>query len=546
MSKGNSPFSYISSAYGKNHFNIDKPLQKILEYFDVKADFSKLGEFAGGELYEIAEHVDKRARPIHVMWSVNGERVDEVWIDPSLRAAIKRLIKDFDINKFPYKEENWHKHYASIYLVSDPGIACILTITNQTAYALYKYGSEELKKYVPYLIGDSDELLFGATWFTEIQGGSDLGSNLVEAEFNGKYWLLKGNTKYFASGVGLADLALVSARPMGSKSGAKGLSLFLVPKKNNKGEKNFLIRRLKRKSGTNSVPTGEVEFNSSEAYLIGEKEYGIYYITEDLMVSRLSNAVGALGIARKSFLESYYYSQSRKAFGKALIEHPLIQKDLLEMELMIEGGMVVTFKAIDQFQKSWKAMPPFYNEQYHYARLLTHISKHITAEIASQVSRMAMEIHGGIGFLEEFPIERLHREALITPIWEGTGNIQALEMLEAMVKKEAHRQLIRDLEGIVNEAKDEIASKTLDFIKDKATTLLTYREYEMQFYSKDLLLTLGHGISVILLSHMGRKLGIKRFTMLSKIYYERFLMGRSILRDYISEIRELINMEEMK
>lgn len=546
MGKNNSPFSYISNAYGKNHFEIDKPLQKTLEYFNVKADFSKLGEFAGRELYEIADHVDKRARPIHIMWGINGDRVDEVWIDPSLRISIEKLIKDFDINKFPYKEKNWYKHYASIYLVSDPGIACIITITNQTAYALYKYGNKELKKYVPSLIGDSDELLFGATWFTEIQGGSDLGSNLVQAEFDGKHWLLKGNTKYFASGVGLADLALVSARPFGSKSGAKGLSLFLVPKENNRGEKNFLIRRLKRKSGTNSVPTGEVEFNSSEAYLIGEKEYGIYYITEDLMVSRLANAVGALGIARKAFLESYYYSQYRKAFGKTLIEHPLIQKDLLEMELMIEGGMVVTFKAIDQFQRSWEALPPSYDEKYHYARLLTHISKYITAEIASQVSKMTMEIHGGIGFLEEFPIERLHREALITPIWEGTGNIQALEMLEAMMKKEAHKQLLKDLEKIVNETKDSIASKTLDFIKDKLATLLTYREYEMQFYSKDLLSTLGHGISVILLSNMGYKLGIERFTILANIYYERFLMGRSIIRDYISEIRKLINIEEVE
>ncbi|QGA69095.1 DNA alkylation response protein [Sulfolobus sp. E11-6] len=543
MGKDN-PFSYLSNAYGKNHFDVDKPLQRILDYFNVKADLSKLGDFAGRELYEIADHVDKRARPIHIMWSVNGKRVDEVWLDPSLRWAINRLIKDFDVNKFPYKEGNWHKHFASIYLISDPGIACILTITNQTAYALYKYGGDELKKYVSYLIGDADELLFGATWFTEVQGGSDLGANMVEAEFNGKYWVLNGNTKYFASGVGLADLALVSARPRGSKSGAKGLALFLVPKENSSGERNFLIRRLKRKSGTNSVPTGEVEFNNSESYLIGEKEYGIYYITEDLMVSRLANAVGALGIARKAFLESYYYSQLRKAFGKTLIEHPLIQKDLLEMEIMIDGGMILTFKAIEEFQRSWKAVPPYYSEEYHYARLLTHISKYITAEIASYVSRMAMEIHGGIGFLEEFPIERLHREALITPIWEGTGNIQALEMLETILKKEAHKQLLKDLERIVYETRDETASKTLEYIKDKFTALISFKEYEMQFYSKDILTNVGHGISVILLSHIGHKLGIERFIDISKIYYEKFIMGKEISRDYIPEIPKLIAIDE--
>jgi len=101
--------------------------------------------------------VDKRAKPVHVMWSINGERVDEVWLDPSLRWAIDKLVKEFNVNKFPYKEGNWYKHYASIYLISDPGIACILTVTNQTAYALYKYGEEKLKKYIPALIGDSDD-----------------------------------------------------------------------------------------------------------------------------------------------------------------------------------------------------------------------------------------------------------------------------------------------------------------------------------------------------------------------------------------------------
>jgi len=91
-------------------------------------------------------------------------------------------------------------------------------------------------------------LLFGATWFTEIQGGSDLGANMVEANLNGENWLLNGTTKYFASNAGLADLALVSARPKGGKNGAKGLSLFAVPKENSKGKRNFMIRRLKRKS----------------------------------------------------------------------------------------------------------------------------------------------------------------------------------------------------------------------------------------------------------------------------------------------------------
>jgi len=101
----NYPFSYLSNAYGRNHFDIDKPLQKILEYFDSKTNLSELGSFAGRELYEIADHVDKRAKPVHVMWSINGERVDEVWLDPSLRWAIDKLVKEFNVINFHIKKE---------------------------------------------------------------------------------------------------------------------------------------------------------------------------------------------------------------------------------------------------------------------------------------------------------------------------------------------------------------------------------------------------------------------------------------------------------
>ncbi len=541
-------YSYLSNAYGKNHFEVDKPFQVILEYFLGKSiDFSGLGRFVGRELYEIADYIDKSAHPKHVMWSINGERVDSVWLDPAQRWVLEKLLREYDVNKYPYREGNWHKHYASVYLISDPGIACIITVTNQTAYALYKYGDESLKKYVPHLIGEADPIMYGATWFTEIQGGSDLGANITEAFYNGKTWIINGDAKYFASNAGLADMALVTARPKGASLGAKGLALFLVPKINSSGKRNFIIRRLKEKSGTISVPTGEVEFHNSEAYLLGEAKKGIYYTMEDLMVSRLANSVGALGIARKSFLEAYYYSQVRSAFGKRLIEHPLLQRDLLDMEVLIEGATALTFKAIDQFQKSWIETPP-YTEKYHYARLLTHISKNITAETAAYVSKMAMEIYGGIGFLEEYPIERLHREALITPIWEGTSNIQALDMLETIAKKGAHLQLLDDMKVLakeITEGKEIVESAELE-IEDALSKLATYTDIEAQFYAKDILMTLGHSIAVILLAHIGSKLNLDRFITIAKLYADKYLKGKSYTRDIIEKARDLFVIEELK
>ncbi|MEM3204179.1 MAG: acyl-CoA dehydrogenase family protein [Saccharolobus sp.] len=540
-------YSYLSNAYGKNHFDVDKPFQVILEYYIGKSvDFSELGKFVGKELYEIADYIDKNANPKHIMWGINGERVDSVWLDPAQRWILEKLFKEYGVNKSPYREGNWYKHYASLYLIADPGIACIITVTNQTAYALHKYGSEDLKKYVPHLIGDSDPIMYGATWFTEVQGGSDLGANVTEAFYNGGKWIINGE-KYFASNVGLADIALVTARPKGAQFGPKGLALFLVPKVNSSGKRNFTVRRLKEKSGTVSVPTGEVEFHNSEAYLLGEQNRGIYYTMEDLVVSRLANSVGALGIARKSFLEAYYYTQIRSAFGKLLIEHPLVQRDLLDMEILIEGAIALTLKAIDQFQKSWMDTPP-YTEKYHYARLLTHIAKNITAEVAAYVSKMTMEIYGGRGFLKEFPIERLHREALITPIWEGASNIQALDMLEAISKKGAHIQLLDDMKSLINEIREgkKIAEFAKTKIEETLSSLTTYTDTEAQFYAKDTLTSLGHAITVILLVHIGSKVNLDRFVTIAKLYSDRYLEGKSYSRDIVEKAKEIFTIEELR
>jgi len=455
-------------------------------------------------------------------------------------------LKDYSVNKSPYKEEDWYKHFASIYLISDPGIACIITVTNQVAHVLYKYGEQELKKYIPHLIGDIEPIMYGATWFTEIQGGSDLGANKTEAFYEGKEWHINGE-KYFASNAGIADLALVSARPKGSITGAKGLALFLVPKFNKDGKRNFLIRRLKEKSGTISVPTGEVEFHNSGAYLIGEKDKGIYYIMDTLNVSRIANSVGALGIARKAYLEAYYYSQIRSSFGKPLIEHPLIRKDLLDMEIAIEGAIALTFKAISEFQKCWKDQPP-YSENYHYSRLLTHISKNLTAEVSAYVTKSAMEIHGGLGFLEEYPIERLHREALITSIWEGTSNIQALDMLEAIFKKNANEQLLKDMKNLMKEIQEEkeTAELAMRKIEETLSSMIRYREAELQFYAKDMLMNLGHAIAVILLAHIGERLNLDRFKFIAKLYSNKYLESKTYKIDALEKIKDIIFIEELK
>ena len=533
---------HLSMAYGLNHYTLDRDLQDVLRYFlGSRPSLDGLGEYAGSTLYEVAYRVDRMSPPELVMWDVRGERAEIAWLDPMERRVVRELMLDYGVNRPPFSGGSWHEHYAAINLIGDPGIACIFTITIQTAYALRKYGPPEVKKYYRNLVGLEEPLMLGATWFTEVQGGSDLGANTTRAEPRGDKWILNGY-KYFSSGAGIADISLATARPPGARPGAKGLALFAVPRTREDGGLNYYVRRLKLKSGTVSVPTGEVEFVDTEAYLVGEPDKGIYYTLEDLMVSRLSNAAGSVGISRKAYLEAYHYALHRRAFGKRIIEHRLVQRDLLEMEILTLESAVITHKAVDLFEKASGDKPP-YTPLYHYARLMTHIAKNITAYNAARTTMLAMELFGGIGFLSEYMIERWHREALITPIWEGTSNIQALDMLEAIWKKRAHEPLLEDMSALTKEAYDpETATRALNSMRETLARLAQMSPSTAEYNAKYILEDLGHAASAIVLEAMAAKLGEERLHHAARIILENVLPRKPIADPGAGVLEELITL----
>ncbi|MCE4616836.1 MAG: acyl-CoA dehydrogenase family protein [Aeropyrum sp.] len=534
----------LTPTYGLNHYTVDRPLQKIYRALagSNARDFTSLGRVVGSDLYEAAYRVDRLSKPHLITWGYRGVRVDKVWLDPLERRVLEDLVLVEGVNRFPYTGGSWVDHYASLYLVSDPGIGCIITITMQTAYALYKYAPEEIRSEYKKLAGIEKPPSWGATWFTERQGGSDLGANETVARHeSGNIWRLTGY-KYFASGAGIADIALVTARPPGAPPGAKGLELFAVPREYG-GSLNFEVTRLKWKSGTVSVPTGEVELKESAGYLLGEKGKGIYYTLEDLMVSRLANSISAAGTSRKAYLEAALYASERRAFGRRLVEHELVRRDLLEMEVDIRAMTALALKAAHEFDKSWKDTPP-YSERYHYARLLTHIAKNLTAEMAKGVTATAMELWGGIGFLHEFPIERLHREAMILPIWEGTSNIQALDMLEAMHKKGAHKTLLRDLSELARTAMHRReAWASVEMAKEALAAAASLDPSEVEYRGKDLLRTLGRIVSFIVLDWIAGEYGDEVMGEAALIYYKSRVKGGEFPRPEGRVLEELTSLD---
>jgi acyl-CoA dehydrogenase len=510
---------FQSYAYGKNHWLLEPDLKHVLanswESFHSKEDeLVRFGELAGGRAYELADWVDRTAPPELVMHDLDGRRIDRARLDP----AHTQLLKDLAfINRPPYEGGSWQHHFAFGYLLADPGLYCTLIVTNQTAYAIYKYAPEHRSWLDKLLSGQA----WGATWMTETQGGSDLGSNKTIALAEGGAWRLYGQDKYFASNAGIADLAIVTARPQGAPPGPKGIALFLAPRLDDKERLNYTVRRFKRKSATRAVPTGEVEFNGSLAYLVGKAEMGIYYTLENLTVSRLANAIGAMGLARKAHLEALFRSHVRSAFGKPLMEHPLVRYDLTDMAVRTAGGIVLAFHSIRAFDLAWTEEPP-YTSAYHYARFLSHLAKNRTADHSAAVTQLAMEIFGGLGFMEDYAISRLHRESLVTTIWEGSSNIQALDMLEVMQKKSAHESFLDEIIPLLERVGKPPARTAKEVVQRTLDRLGSLSPEETQWYAKTTLIRLADAAQVALLYALAEN-GRERYAKLAELYSEHFL-----------------------
>ena len=510
--------SYIA---GMNHWLLEPDLPVILsqywgDYETHQDELIAFGELVGSRAYPLADYIDHFAPPTLVMHDLNGNRVDRARLCPQHEDI---LIDLANMNRPPYQGGSWLHHFSLGFLLADPGLYCTLIVTNQTAYAIYKYAPEH-RNWIELLLSGK---MWGATWMSETQGGSDLGANATIARREGDGWKLFGVDKYYASNAGLADLAIVTARPEGAVPGPRGLALFLVPRLTPSGDLNFIVRRFKNKSGTRAVPTGEVELHGSQAYLIGRQDLGIYYTLENLTVSRLANAIGACGLARKANLEALFRSQARSAFGKSLIQHPLIRYDLTDLSVRTAASLALVFHAIQAFDCAWQETPP-YSLEYHYARFLSHLVKNRTAEHAAEATRLAIELFGGLGFMEECAVYRLHREALVTAIWEGTSNIQALDLLEVVQKKSAHEPFMDEFINLLERHDTKSAQYARQVIERAFSQSDDLTLDQRQWGAKDTLQRVADAAQVALLYKLSEA-GGERYSKLAELYATRFLFS---------------------
>jgi acyl-CoA dehydrogenase len=398
----------------------------------------------------ISDAIDRAGTPWLRMFDRLGKRVDEILYPREYQTILRRGYLAGVVWR-ALEEKSLIPTYLLIYDISfhDPGICCPYTVSLGTAVPLAKYGSVELQsRFLPQLTRKDDSVWQGATWMTEIKGGSDLGAAVETiARPAGDRWLLTGE-KYFTSNVG-AELAVVAARPEGAAAGVRGLSLFLVPRYRDDGELNYFIRRLKDKIATRSVPTAEVELKESEGYLLGSAESGIYLILEVLNLSRVANSVVSVALAQRAMADALSYAEQRVAFGKPILDHPLLRYQFENRLNALQSAFALAWESVQLLNEVWMQRAP-YSDRYHLSRLVAHLAKYWTAEFAVDTAKWAMEVHGGLGVLAEYGAERWLREAMILAIWEGTSHRQILDGLEVMERKRAHQLLFRRLAEIAS------------------------------------------------------------------------------------------------
>lgn len=538
-------FSKLFLSKGVNYVADDLPLLEALDHYGFRTDpdLESLGSYVSEELVETLDFIDHHAKPVLQNWGISGDRIDYVRISPDHARALQRLQGYGVISRMQKDRGSLMYHFVSGYVISDSGIFCTLTLTAQTAYALGKYGDEALKREFLGRFYDPAEPWFGATFYSELQGGSDIGANNTTAAPAGNMYMLNGNDKYFASDAGIADAAVVTGRLSGSPPGAKGISFFFVPAYRKDGTLNYNIRRLKDKLGTTAVPTGEVEFKDSEAYLLGDHDKGIYMAMEVLVISRIDDAIAAVGIARKALWEAYLYSNVRTSFGKRLIEHPLMYRDFIEKEVELEAALALSLLSAREFDAVRQVEPP-YNDQYQLARLIGNMAKSLAAETSASITRYAMEMVGGIGFFEEFPMAKFHRDSIVTSIWEGTTNIQALEILEVVSRKKG-LDLLRDfLNREIGTLRETGARKRMAGEVEKAISwaVTTLAAGNPEFHAKEIMMRLAEVTSLVQMALIAetpsRLSGIYRSS--SGIYYDLHFGEGKLDYGKASESRHLL------
>jgi hypothetical protein len=264
----------------------------------------------------------------------------------------------------------------------------------------------------------------------------------------GDHWRLFGE-KWFCSNAD-AEIVMLLARPEGAGPGTRGVGLFLMPRKLDGGLPNhYRIVRLKDKLGTRSMASGEIKLEGAIAYAVGRLDRGFVQMAEMVNSSRLSNGVKSTALMRRAYHDAMTVAQNRVVFGSRIIDLPLARRQLMKIMLATEQALSLSLATADALDRAEAGS----QDAAALLRILTPTLKFRATRDARKVCGDAMEMRGGIGYIEEFATARLLRDAHLGSIWEGTGNIVAIDALARAVGRHgADAALAADLHARLDDS----------------------------------------------------------------------------------------------
>lgn len=428
-----------------------------------EADFDLFGESAATIIDEAAKEMQRvAAYPTLRRYDGIGIRVEQVEFHPNYHGIGQTLYATGVLSDYDHiGQEAAQLVFTYLFTQNgEAGHACPLACAAGLIKILQSVGSEELKaKFLPRLLDPNYGSNFQASQFlTEVQGGSDVGANAVEASPNedGSYSI--SGEKWFCS-VANADVFLMTARPTDAPEGTRGLGAFLVPRLTEDGKPNgFAIRRLKDKLGTRFMASAEIDFQGSKAWPIGPVGQGFKNVVEIVLTtSRLYNAMSCAGIMRRAMTEAFGFAKAREAFGQSISRFPLVRRSLARLKVECAAALSSTMALVAFSEKSQNESLTDVETQFF--RAAVPMNKMLTALRGTQMVHEAMEVLGGNGAIESFSVlPRLYRDSYILEAWEGTHNVLTAQFLRDCAKYQVHKGLLQWCEDVIK-APDSIALK---------------------------------------------------------------------------------------
>ena len=463
-------------ATGLNWYTSDPSLQRSLQFYMraeaydwAQSHLERWGALMGGPVSERAEETDRNP-PRLVKYDRWGHDVSRVIIPESAQQTKREILA----NQLSAPETVQAARAAGVrtemaglaesYMLNqaEVGMTCALgTGSGMIQRLVAEFAPADIRELVLGKFASGEWEGETAQMFTERTGGSDLGAMETTATPAGDGYRLNG-LKWFASNAN-GQVFVVLAKPVGAPDNVKGVCSFLVMRQRRDGTPNGVyIRQLKDKLGTRAVASCEIEFIDAEAFLMsgdpadsehaGGDGKGLARMMQMTNDARVSVALMGLGCARRALVESLCYARARAAFGKHLADHPLMKRKLVEMIVDVEAGLAMIMDASGHANRQRQ------RQEHQRLRLVPAVVKLKTARLGVTMASDAIEIHGGNGYIETWPVARILRDAQVNTVWEGPDNILCLDVRRAIERESADVPFMERLREAVENAGESSAT----------------------------------------------------------------------------------------